>query len=428
MSLTKASYSMITGAPANVLDFGADSTGVADSAPAFTAALAASDLVYIPNGTYRTNTTITLASEQVLFGGGYDCVKVNSYAAASPCFQTSPGVLCDASQMRGFDVIAKSSATTIFDFSTARNCVFDRLQAVMFERTGGGGCIGFKFGKTTLAVGNYYNHLSNSFAFDVGATSATSVSLSLGRTGDGANSNYFTNVVLNGSNRGLDMKSTVGCVFDKVQIMNCVVEAILMNESSMNNFTAYIENVPAQGTVDENSTNNTFYIYPDGGSTPLNINNSTCFVKSISPQYATQISLSPATINDTWSYDWTGSATKNYGRLTFQGADGSATVSINVAGLTVTAGGGSGTRTYLINYVNSTNPTVTEITNANTETGQLTDITTSVSTSGGYGVVTFTLSANATLQNVYQVSTSITHVTMSGTVNAPYANTKWERL
>jgi hypothetical protein len=419
---------MITGAPANVLDFGADSTGVADSAAAFTAALAASGVVYIPNGTYRLNSTITLASNKVLYGAGYDCVAINSYAVASPCFQTTPGVLCDVAQLKGINVIAKSSATAIFDFSTARSCVFDRLQAVMNERTGGGGCIGFKFGKTTPAVANYYNHLSNSYSFDVGATAPSSVSLSLGTTGDGANSNYFSNVVLNGSNRGVDMKATVGCVFDKVQIMNCVVEAFLMSESSMNYFTAYVENVPAQGTLDANSTNNTFYIYPDGGSTTLNINNSTCFVKSISPEYAPQISLSPATINDTTAYYWIGSATKNFGKLTFQGANGSATVSFNVAGLTDTAGGGSGTRTYLINYVNSTNPTVTEIANANTETGQLTDITAAVSTSGGFGVVTFTLTANATLQNVYLVSTSITHVTTSGSVNAPYANTKWERL
>ena len=39
MTLTKASFSMITGAPINVLDFGADPTGVADSLPAFNAAI-----------------------------------------------------------------------------------------------------------------------------------------------------------------------------------------------------------------------------------------------------------------------------------------------------------------------------------------------------------------------------------------------------
>jgi hypothetical protein len=40
MTLTKASYSMIAGAPVNPIDFGADPTGVLDSAPAFTLAIA----------------------------------------------------------------------------------------------------------------------------------------------------------------------------------------------------------------------------------------------------------------------------------------------------------------------------------------------------------------------------------------------------
>jgi hypothetical protein len=52
MPLTKASYSMITGASANVLDYGADPTGVADSTAAFTAAIATGKRVWIPNGTY----------------------------------------------------------------------------------------------------------------------------------------------------------------------------------------------------------------------------------------------------------------------------------------------------------------------------------------------------------------------------------------
>jgi polygalacturonase len=41
MSLTKVSYSMISGAPYNVLDYGADPTGVADSTAAFQAAIGA---------------------------------------------------------------------------------------------------------------------------------------------------------------------------------------------------------------------------------------------------------------------------------------------------------------------------------------------------------------------------------------------------
>lgn len=57
MSLTKASYSMIFGAPVNVLDYGADPTGVANSTDAFFAASAAINAadggkLIIPNGTY----------------------------------------------------------------------------------------------------------------------------------------------------------------------------------------------------------------------------------------------------------------------------------------------------------------------------------------------------------------------------------------
>ena len=59
MSLTKVSYSMITGAPVNALDFGADPTGVLDSAPAIQAAMTFAWLnrleLYVPAGNYLIN-------------------------------------------------------------------------------------------------------------------------------------------------------------------------------------------------------------------------------------------------------------------------------------------------------------------------------------------------------------------------------------
>jgi hypothetical protein len=60
MSLTKASYSMITGAPFNVLDYGADPTGAADSRAACQAAInacraAGGGVVYFPEGQYLIN-------------------------------------------------------------------------------------------------------------------------------------------------------------------------------------------------------------------------------------------------------------------------------------------------------------------------------------------------------------------------------------
>jgi hypothetical protein len=71
MSLTKVSYSMINGAVANVLDYGADPTGSADSTAAILLALAsgASD-VYFPKGTYKTTDTIVRPNFVRMFGDG----------------------------------------------------------------------------------------------------------------------------------------------------------------------------------------------------------------------------------------------------------------------------------------------------------------------------------------------------------------------
>ena len=56
MALTKATYSMIEGAPVNVLDFGADPTGVANSTAAFAAAFSVANRISIPAGTFIVDT------------------------------------------------------------------------------------------------------------------------------------------------------------------------------------------------------------------------------------------------------------------------------------------------------------------------------------------------------------------------------------
>jgi len=74
MSLTKASYSMVTGAPVNVVDYGADPTGIANSSTAIQLAIdsGVSKKIYFPTGTYRIDTTIVFDSFTLLevdFGG-----------------------------------------------------------------------------------------------------------------------------------------------------------------------------------------------------------------------------------------------------------------------------------------------------------------------------------------------------------------------
>jgi hypothetical protein len=83
MSLTKATYSMIQGAPANVLDYGADATGVADSSAAFNAALATGQPVYAPKGTYKLNIVIS-SSSKTIYGDGIGVTILSPFTAANP--------------------------------------------------------------------------------------------------------------------------------------------------------------------------------------------------------------------------------------------------------------------------------------------------------------------------------------------------------
>jgi len=79
MSLTKVSFSMITGAYANVLDYGADATGTNDSSSAFTTAIATGNPVYVPPGTYLCNITIT-TSGATLIGAGREKTIIQNFS------------------------------------------------------------------------------------------------------------------------------------------------------------------------------------------------------------------------------------------------------------------------------------------------------------------------------------------------------------
>lgn len=85
MSLTKASYSMVSGAPINVLDYGAIGDGITDDTAAIqlavTAAYAQEKALYFPSGTYLMSSTITMGNNTAdaakfcyFFGDGKDSV------------------------------------------------------------------------------------------------------------------------------------------------------------------------------------------------------------------------------------------------------------------------------------------------------------------------------------------------------------------
>lgn len=78
MSLTKVSYSMIEGAPVNVLDYGADPTGTTDSTSAIQAAINTGLDVAFPQGTYLANNLTQSVVGQVFIGIGRPTIMTNA--------------------------------------------------------------------------------------------------------------------------------------------------------------------------------------------------------------------------------------------------------------------------------------------------------------------------------------------------------------
>lgn len=114
MSLTKATYSMIEGAPVNVLDFGADPTGVADSTAAFQAAYAAGYRIYVPEGTYSVTQLVAPNKITILEGASGGGTTINTSGAVGLDYQHYSNVYGSRnSEINNIRVIAAPGTTAL---------------------------------------------------------------------------------------------------------------------------------------------------------------------------------------------------------------------------------------------------------------------------------------------------------------------------
>jgi len=132
MSLTKASFSMITGAVVNVLDYGADPTGATDSSSAIQAALTYAGsitstkvnhaAVYLPSGAYlASNLEIPLGV--ILYGDGVNisqiivtdtvnsCIKMQNYTTVQGIYFSYPNQTTTSTPTAYPPTIINSSVT-----------------------------------------------------------------------------------------------------------------------------------------------------------------------------------------------------------------------------------------------------------------------------------------------------------------------------
>lgn len=125
MSLTKVSYSMITGAPANVLDFGAVGNGVTDDSVAIQAALdsGASELIF-PSICLITAKLEINASIKIIGPGG---LKRNTVGPGSPSSVGAGAVFeinADNVEINGLQFIGSQAGSTIATVNYADACIW----------------------------------------------------------------------------------------------------------------------------------------------------------------------------------------------------------------------------------------------------------------------------------------------------------------
>ena len=123
MSLTKVSYSMIQGECANVLDFGADPTGVADSTAAFNAAIASNRSIFIPNGTYTVSDVGVVDGLQVT-GNSVRDVLLQVGTNGSGAFTYATAGVGTGMRFSNFSVTAKSGVTDAIGFKQTDKSAF----------------------------------------------------------------------------------------------------------------------------------------------------------------------------------------------------------------------------------------------------------------------------------------------------------------
>jgi hypothetical protein len=132
MSLTKVSFSMITGEVANVLDYGADPTGVADSSAAIQAALNARQQVYVPAGTYLINTALLPRTTQSIFGDGVNQTRLKAGTVGMTVLNYPSGAYSNV-LLRDFSVNGDGKAATGLNMIASgqgaiSNCEFNNVQ------------------------------------------------------------------------------------------------------------------------------------------------------------------------------------------------------------------------------------------------------------------------------------------------------------
>lgn len=226
MSLTKVSYSMITGAPINVLDRGADPTGVADSTSAIQSALNDGYEIYFPKGTYKV-TTLTFPAHQVILQG--DGQKNTIISGSGSVVLSCVDLNSRFSQINDMAIVASPGATAI----RIRN-----LGTHLNNMEARGGYIGINLVNSVLSHWNLVTSYGSRYGVVVSPDDANDVVWLCTFNGVSTSGNSYADQAI-GFYVDWGTPNTIGfmryCTFNQLDAEQIETGIMLLNSSAINN-------------------------------------------------------------------------------------------------------------------------------------------------------------------------------------------------
>lgn len=188
MSLTKVSNSMITGAPGNVLDFGASPSATASvNRFAIQAALNAHTVVYLPEGTYLTDAVINMnvgnyllsyggVIQSTISSGSLQCINTADDCTVDGIVFNKVGGSSRGIQVGGNNVVVKNCQFYQIGYCIAFvSCTSVLITDNYFEGTGYGvinlSAVGYVISGVTISGNRFYNVTNDAILFNTNSES-----------------------------------------------------------------------------------------------------------------------------------------------------------------------------------------------------------------------------------------------------------------
>ena len=235
MSLTKVTYSMISGAVANVLDFGASPSATASvNTAAIQAAINSGQLVYLPKGVYQTNAplvfdedTLGMVGENYTYGApNGSVIDYTGSDEAVKVFGSASTRQVTGLTMERFGIAVRSANAKGLNF---RDASYSRFKDIWIRLYASNSTGVYGIGNEQVSLLNsapYYNVFDNVQVFGqtdgvttVGQRGYWFVGDGVGADADGPNANIITNVGrLAGLEVGFDIYSGNGNMFSNISL------------------------------------------------------------------------------------------------------------------------------------------------------------------------------------------------------------------